>query len=385
MRKVHILAIKTITGVSYHRVIKPMELLKTLYPHFYDIHYLDVEDKDSLAKLPDLRFYKFDVIYFNTMIGAKEGNPALNYIQGCLMKGAKIVMDIDDHFVYGRSVVVSDKIKNEHKQRIPEALKTADYVTTTTDEYAGILKEYTPKVSVFANFADFLDDQYVPKKTNLVNAKGEKIIRIGVTGSVMHKYDMKILSGVARALKKNGFIHRVQFVLAGYANNKYYYEYERILTNNYSIVSPAYKKKLLKYANKDVSADNEPYRRIGWMASSEYMAMYNDIDVLLAPLENTEFNRAKSQIKYVEAGAMRTLFVGSNVPSYNRFVTDSVNGFLCENNKDFELILSLIVDNWDNTNGFSDVIDKAYEDVRENYSSFKVTEQRHKFFQTIEL
>lgn len=366
MEKIKIIAVTTGNGVSYHRVLKPMIRLEHLYGEEFEVHYVDVKETNMLT-LPNLSNYTFDFIIFNTMMGIKDGSPLLGYLEVCLMKGAKVILDIDDYFEYGRSVLVSKKIGEKHAELVPEAIKSADYITTTTGIYRKRLMELNPNVYVFPNFADSFDKQYAVNKTALFNDNGEKIIRIGVTGSVMHKHDLEILDGIAIRLRQDRLMNRVQFVLCGYCNNKWYLDYEKILTADYRTVSRKYRHQLEDTSIGSIEWSGEPYKRVPWASADEYMKIYNDLDVLLAPLENTKFNMYKSQIKYIEAGWMDTLFIGSNVPAYYPYVESGKNGFLCNNKTDFYSTIKMVIENWDSTGGFKEIRFNAKCDIIENF------------------
>lgn len=381
MQKTVILALHNGSGVTYHRVLKPMLRLQELYPQHYEVFYFDVTKKER-QDLPNLQLYDIDWIFFNTIIGLKDDSIVLSYLELCLHRGAKIMLDIDDHFDFGRSVIVSKQILETHGKRVPEAIKEADVVTTTTESYANILRAYNPNVRVFSNFSDSSDGQYSNNKTFDYDVHGRQIIRIGLTGSVMHKYDVDILSGIPYRLKRDGLLDRVQFVLCGYANSVYFHGYEKVLTSDYRTVKRPYRHVLENKRLHDVNVPTEPYRRVGWRDINNYMTIYNQLDVLLAPLEDTEFNSAKSQIKYIEAGHMRTLFVGSDVPSYAPYVQNGHNGFLCKDKEDFYQRLKTIIQQWDNMDGFSDIVENAYNDVQANYESIVVSKQRHEYFQS---
>lgn len=379
---INIIALYSETGVGYHRVVNPMKKLMSMYPDEFNVYFIDTA-KTIQCDIEYIYNNSWDIIFFNTLLNLKDDNPILNLLERCVEGGAKIVMDIDDHFNYGKSVVTSKDIKQKQAQHIPEALLIADYVTTTTDVYKDLLLEYNKNVFVFPNFADKDDKQYNHPKTVLLNDNGESIIRIGCTPSAMHSQDMKALIGLPYALKKSEFKDRFQMVLCGYANNFVYRGYEKILTDDYRTVSRQYRHILEDYTVNDVSHGLEPYRRVGWRHTSEYIEVYKDIDILLAPLENTSFNAVKSQIKYVEAGYTETLFVGSDVPAYNRHVKHGENGFLCRKRDDFKDTILDILKKWDATEGHKLIKSNAKEDILSNYEASIVTENRYKFFKNI--
>lgn len=378
MNKINILAFITNNGVSYHRIQKPLKKLEQLYGNEFSVVYVNPTTV-KLEDLPDLRFNKFDFIHFNTIIGLKDDSKVLPYLEACLLKGAKIILDIDDHFDFGRSVLVRKEIADRYSENIPEAISASDYITTTTESYKNILLKLNKNVTVFPNFVDKDDPQYLSNKApNKLNKNGEKIIRVGLTGSVMHKFDVRVLYGLSLLLKKKGFLNRVQFVLCGFHTNKYCQDYEKILTSDYRIVSREYRHKLEDLSILNIEFNGEPYKRVGWLSIDEYMRVYNEIDILLAPLEDTKFNEAKSQIKYLEAGWMNTLFIGSDVPSYNQFVENGVNGYLCKTSNEFLDAIIYAIENWDGH--IKSVIAKAKIDVETNYESHYITKKKRDYF-----
>lgn len=175
-------------------------------------------------------------------------------------------------------------------------------------------------------------------------------MRFGVTGGSSHVNDIKqIVSENDCVMKHLGkdVLDKMQFVLCGFNTDGIYIsidkdgkkttrklnldevwwiELEKRITDNYSMVSPEYRKLLLRYDGSDETFDasDEPYRRI-WSKSItdfEYGLIYKDIDVLMVPLADTEFNSAKSNLKFIEAGFTGTAVLSSSVMPYSSFGTD---------------------------------------------------------------
>ena len=94
-------------------------------------------------------------------------------------------------------------------------------------------------------------------------------------------------------------------------------EYEKIFTNNYNLVSPEFKKKLMEY--KEINLDDfedESYHRLWTLPVTSYAKNYSYFDVLLAPLKNHIFNRVKSQLKVIEAGFKHKAIIASSIGPY---------------------------------------------------------------------
>lgn len=54
-------------------------------------------------------------------------------------------------------------------------------------------------------------------------------------------------------------------------------------------------------------------------------------DINLAPIEDTDFTRAKSEIKWIEAALVRVPTAASRVGAFEIMIEDGVNGILCDN------------------------------------------------------
>ncbi|ALV91563.1 MULTISPECIES: glycosyltransferase [Pantoea] len=88
-------------------------------------------------------------------------------------------------------------------------------------------------------------------------------------------------------------------------------------------------------------------------------------DLVLVPLENTVFNNAKSNIKFIEAASQGVPVIASNVDQYNLAISSGVNGWLCENELDwYENLKSIILKEFD----LEDIGIKAYESALRSYS-----------------
>ena len=97
-----------------------------------------------------------------------------------------------------------------------------------------------------------------------------------------------------------------------------WYKYEKILTDNYSTVSPMYKNYLMSYNSfiEYPNFKNEAYRRCWTKPVNKYASHYNSIDVLLAPLVENKFNAMKSQLKCVEAGFFNKVIIAQDFGPY---------------------------------------------------------------------
>ncbi len=73
-----------------------------------------------------------------------------------------------------------------------------------------------------------------------------------------------------------------------------------------------------------------------WKQLPTYLAK---MDINLAPLEDTIFNRAKSEIKWIEASLVKVMTIASDVGAFHECIEQGKTGILCENNETFEKAL----------------------------------------------
>jgi len=61
-----------------------------------------------------------------------------------------------------------------------------------------------------------------------------------------------------------------------------------------------------------------PYTKIHSLRPTEYMQMYEYADIMLIPLEDSEWHACKSNLKILEAASKRIPCIVSNVAPYNQ-------------------------------------------------------------------
>ena len=105
-----------------------------------------------------------------------------------------------------------------------------------------------------------------------------------------------------------------------------WYRYEKMLTCDYKIVSQEHKDFLLKFIQYTDyhNSENESYRRCWTKPIDSYFQHYANVDVLLAPLDISEFNKVKSPLKVAECVFSKTAIIASD---YGPYTLDLRNGF----------------------------------------------------------
>lgn len=405
MSKIKVLAVPSDrSGVGYFRTLRPHTKMSELFSDEFDITIKYEVDWSNLEEIG-----KYDIISFHK--GLYENPEAFRRaLAFCKEKGIKTVMDLDDYWDVGPYHPHYHSMKNSGiPEFIKDNIKLADYVTTTTPIFANEIRKINSNVRVFVNAIDPEEEQFIPQ-----DKKSNKI-RFGFILGSSHRHDMEMFRGVVNSLSKD-VRDKIQIVLCGYdlrgsityrepngqvrtrpitPTESVWYEYEKIVTDDYKICSPAYKQWLNMFIpNAEYPfVENEPYKRCWTKDIMQYCTHYNDIDVLLVPLEENKFNSVKSELKLIEAGMMGKAAVVSNFGPYqlgtvNYFekggkVNSGGNCVLIDKikkHKDWAKTIERLVKNPEHI----DVLSKnLHEMVKDKYNLSNVTKERAEFYKEI--
>jgi glycosyltransferase involved in cell wall biosynthesis len=273
---------KKVGGVEYHRM---------LIPH-YDIHArgMEVSQADSI-ELPYDFLKKFSLVVFSRCIGYLDNTRMI--VNKLKRMGIKTVVDIDDYWILPQNHYAFHEYKDRHATRqIEESIALADHVTCTTPIIARQIEVLNKNVTVVPNAIDPKQPQFIPEPT-----QSEKI-RFGYVGGAGHIEDLRLMDHSISLLHNDDSLrHQYKLVTVYNGVEPKYRDYERIFTG-------------------DFTCNRNQYERISTMDVYNYGAIYNRIDVALAPLRDTLFNSCKSQIKAIEAGFMGKALIASDVMPY---------------------------------------------------------------------
>ena len=380
---------------------------RSVDPHVYIAeHYGDEFDVDIVYNMPngDLEAFlkQYDLIHIH-----KQLDKQCKIIDMIKFLGIPVILDIDDHFKLGNDHPMSITAKKERwHEPIINHLKKADYVTTTTPIFADVIKQHNKNVKIFPNAINPEEKQYAVAK----NPRTDKL-RVGIICGSSHLKDLELLSGIATQVNKD----KVQFVLCGfdtrgtrtiykdngevetrpiYPQESVWCDYEKIFTDNYRTISPEHKDFLMKYmAGVDDPFTNEPYRRMWTRHINDYATHYQNVDVLIAPLKENDFNKVKSELKEIECGFTHTAFIGQNFGAY----TINLIPMIEKGGKINEEGTALLVDSSKNHKQWAKYINKLANDadmlkklqdnlynfVKDRYSLAEICRQRVEFYKSI--
>ena len=136
---------------------------------------------------------------------------------------------------------------------------------------------------------------------------------------------------------------------------------------------------------------NESYLRVWTQPVTSYAKNYSKMDVSLAPIKNTMFNRMKSQLKVIEAGFYKKALIASNLGPYTIDLKHSLNNgkfvdgnaLLVDENRNHSDWAKFIEKLVKNPNMVQDMGERLYETVKNKYDLSIVTKSRAEFYKSI--
>lgn len=169
-------------------------------------------------------------------------------------------------------------------------LMNADAVITTHQELADHMSTLNDNIAVIPNALPYGEGQFKPVRTE------SDRLRLVYAASAMNYRNVDLLSGVMKKLEN------VELVILGYSEGPFHEHIIKVLTNGGSI----------------------PYTTVPWEKELEhYMDGYIG-DVMILPNRDSEFNRMKSNLKILEAGARGMPIVLNENPPYAGVNTSGV-------------------------------------------------------------
>lgn len=223
----------------------------------------------------------------------------------------KLLVDIDDNVleVHPHSYAYKDtKPGTEAYQVFKYLFKEADGLICSTKPLAEYYKAYNKNVYVVPNTID-PEIWKVPIKKNETDK-----VKIGWVTGPCHEQDIPIVFPALKEILKK-YPH-VEFTHIGWKSP----EFDR-----------------LKGQQKMIFGTN------GYKAFPKFLAGLG-MDILIAPLLDDEFNKGKSNIKWMEGAMCEVPMVCSHVYPYAKSVTNGKDGYLAKTTADWIKYLSILIE-----------------------------------------
>ncbi len=268
--------------------------------------------------------------------------------------GKRVIYDMDDDFWQVAKDNPSTLVSNALKDQYEGMIKEADAVITPSTALAKKFKKYFKKpVFICPNGVD--PTMYMERPH-----QNEDTLKIGYMGAASHWKDLQLIGEVVDKLsEKYDFLFTI-YGITGEPLEAAIYHYNKILQNNFQPEKNEYFRSAL-----DFYAQLQRVRlwHVPFMPPELHpktLAMC-DLDIGIAPLQDTEFNHGKSCIKYYEYAAVGTVTLASDVEPYNQEVN-----YLAKNTfKDWYAKLEKLILDKEFRN---DLLQKQQEWVKKNRS-----------------
>ncbi len=278
------------TACPHLRLLQPMETLADR------IEYRWVLDVDANGKYSlDKQAHEWaDLIIVQRFMPGKETQHVMDML---IKSGKPLIYEADDLFV-GEPPEHSQFVEAFRQQRpyIEALLGKVDAVTTSTQALARKYGEFCDNVTVLPNLIDLAKWQ----KPDQSAAKDQRLT-IAYAGTPTHLQDLALIEGALERISQK-YGSNIRFLFMGCYT-------ERISR------LPGFE--CVKF-------------EFGYDAYVNQIRQQH-IDIILSPLVDNEFNRCKSNIKWLEFSVLGLPGIYSDLEPYQKDVIHGETGLLCEN------------------------------------------------------
>lgn len=292
-------------GSGHYRCIYPGRALERLG---HQVRFTDHLETRSDSSLPlDL---EHDVYVFQL----SQDEATLRCMRALGVAGKVRVYEVDDYYhaipYYNPSSTSFRGKASEKLEMMEECMREADAVTVTTPELAERYARFNPMTFPLPNCLDLNDVSWqLPRKQ-----REGSVVVVGWAGSPTHLEDFRLVVGSLERLCR-----KYPHVKVAIGGSEEVFNLLRGIPEDQKIFLPP----------------------VGFR---DYPAMLANFDIGLVPLADNEFNRCKSDLKGLEYSCLGIPVLASPTPSYQRLISDGINGYLCANTREWLGRLSYLVE-----------------------------------------
>lgn len=263
---------------------------------------------------------------------------AENLLDEIRRAGAKFIYCLDDNLL-DLPLERLDWPRPEHLTILRYWLQQADGVMVSTPYLQERLQAYNPRVFTIPNA---LDERLLVPRPVEPTSPADRPLVIGYMGTQTHDADLRLL------------IPALQSIYARHAGK---ITFEIIGVTSTTETLTLLESLPFRWISPDGRESEYPLFMLWFTGQVRW-------DIALAPLHDTIFTRAKSDIKYLDYAAIAAPGIFSNIPVYSGTIHSGENGLLADNTPEaWELALENLITN----PGFRQNL--ARQAVRDLYSS----------------
>ena len=276
----------------------------------------------------------------------------IKLVEKCKSIGVITIVDFDDWWhVDTEHLFYRKYIKEDIANKLINLIRTADWITCTTDRLAEEIAKINRNVIVLPNAMDM---NYDGCKIDRVE---EKETILGYLGGHCHGKDVQQLHGLNNMLSR---FDNYKIRLMGVDGSTVYQKYADILSDGGKLAGKSF----------------------DWVNQANiwsYPQLYNLLDISLVPLVDNRFNGFKSELKLIEAGFFRKAVIVDNVHPYKPLLKHKVNAMVVNKRQDWYRNAKYLLEN---PQAVKDLGDALFETVQP-YHIDVVTKKRYKFYKDV--
>jgi glycosyltransferase involved in cell wall biosynthesis len=242
---------------------------------------------------------------------------------GCLARknNRKIVLDMDDALWY----IQPDNTAYQHYQKGGEAYHNVtaianevDYITTTNGYLRNIIASKTNKshnkIEVFPNYIDF---NLYSHRSEFKDTVDIQLLHFGSSSHFKDLQDEEFCKAIDRLFR----------------------EYPNLTLKTIGAMISKYK---IRWGQR-YSHDFGHVDLYTWV--KEKMPIFLDqTDILVTPLTDNVYNKAKSSIKFIEGSSYKKPGVWQRIRQYEEVIKDGENGFLARTEDEWYFAIKRLID-----------------------------------------
>jgi len=279
-------------------------------------NYLGLKRQLKPAKIVEEEIKNADIVVFH------RADTVEHHKIGMMLKqmGKKVVFDNDDTYQldeYHPFFNLDEKGFKQNKIHlnniINNFIRNVDLVTCSTEYLAKEYRQLNPNVIVLKNCVD-QDDWDEPLRN-----EGDKV-RVGLVGSTAYAHDFEMIRDLLLKLSKD---KRVQLVVFGLPKD-----------DGANPKTAEVHKKELAFLRELETVEHVP-----WCDMADYFTQLNELrlDMMLIPRRENHFNKAKSNVKFLEAAMCEIPVIASSFPDapYENDI-DGMNGILAKTPEEWD-------------------------------------------------
>jgi len=320
----------TKSGADYHRIYLPMR-------------YFPLQDGDSIERITEddqlkpSQLVDTDIVFYNR----EQVNDFETLLKLRDKYRFKIVVDIDDYWnLYMRHPSYKDFEKANTADKWMKNMYEADVVTTTNERLAVKCQIINPNVVILPNAIPDGVEQF--KYNNYIKEDGTSFI---YTGGGSHIHDVRLLEPSFKSIAKDKEFRESRI---------YYMNKSMDFTFGMSSIAT--------YLNP--------------LPLNKYMQHYYGMDIALAPLIDNTFNSCKSNLKILEAAAMKMPILVSDCDPY----LDDEHGGIIRVKGDWYSQMKHLMENPEKVKLLGEDL---YYRMKKKYNFTKINQQRYDLFKSL--